>query len=121
MGFPQPRGPPNDTHLKDNGALKDNEHEQGEKRVIPVFVEAPEGNAEYLEDKERRDSVLGEELGELWDRDVAEVLAVLLKEFRDARARRLRDRRETLGRLERCERRSCVTRVRQVREDACDR
>lgn len=46
------------TYLPDNCALEHHEHEEGEKAVIPVFVEHPEGHAEYLKDEERSGSML---------------------------------------------------------------
>ncbi len=52
------------TYLPDDGALKHNEHKQGEQAVVPVLIEHPQCDAEYLEYEERRSRVLTEELGE---------------------------------------------------------
>ena len=46
------------SHLPNNCALENHEHEEGEKAVVPVFVEHPQGHAEDLEDEERRGSML---------------------------------------------------------------
>ena len=46
------------SHLPDNCALENHEHEEGEKAVVPVFVEHPQGHAEDLEDEERCGSML---------------------------------------------------------------
>ena len=63
-------------YLKDDRALKDHQHESGEEGVVPILIQAPERNAEHLEDKERSDSMFGEELGEPRDGDMALVRAV---------------------------------------------
>jgi hypothetical protein len=46
------------SHLPDNCALENHEHEEGEKAVVPIFVEHPQGHAEDLEDEERSGSML---------------------------------------------------------------
>lgn len=61
------------TDLEDNGAFEYNQHESREETVVPVFVQAPESHTEDLEDEERCDSMLGEQLCELWDRNVTGV------------------------------------------------
>src|SRR5882672_8998966 len=67
---------PKKTRLEDDGALKDDEHEQREQAEVPVLVEAPQRDAEDLEHEEGRGGVLREERGEGRDGDVALVLAV---------------------------------------------
>jgi hypothetical protein len=64
------------THLPDNCALENNEHEEGEKAVIPVFVKHPEGYTEYLKDEERRGSMLRKQRAEGRDGDVEFILSV---------------------------------------------
>ena len=46
------------SHLPDNRAFENHEHEESEKAIVPVFVEHPQGHAEDLEDEERSRSVL---------------------------------------------------------------
>lgn len=65
-----------ETHLEDDGALKNDEHEEGEKRVVPVLVEHPQADAEDLEHKKGRDGVLGKEAEERRHGDVKRVGAV---------------------------------------------
>ena len=55
--------------LPHNGALESNEHEQREERVVPVFIEHPQSNTEDLEDEERCNGVLLEELEEVRERE----------------------------------------------------
>jgi len=64
------------THLPDNCALENHEHEEGEKAVIPVFVEHPEGHAEDLKDEKRRGSMLRKQRAEGRNGDVELVLPV---------------------------------------------
>jgi hypothetical protein len=40
--------------------LKDHEHEQREQAVVPVFIQAPQTDAENLKNRERRCGVLSE-------------------------------------------------------------
>ena len=81
--------------LPDNGALENDEHEQGEERVVPVFVQHPQTDAEDLEDEEGGDGVFLEELGEGRDGDVERVGAIVLLQ-----AVELRGGRDALGLLE---------------------
>jgi len=64
------------THLPDNCALENHEHEEGEKAVIPVFVKHPEGYAEYLKNEERRGSMLRKQRAEGRNGDVEFILSV---------------------------------------------
>jgi len=52
------------TYLPDNCALEYYEHEEGEKAVVPVFVEHPEGYAEDLENEEWRGSMFRKQCAE---------------------------------------------------------
>lgn len=97
-------------HLPDDGALEDDEHEERKEAVVPVLVEAPQRDAEHLEDKERRGRVLGEERGERRDRDVELVAAVQRLQRGHVCAR------EAARRVVRRERRARGRRVRQVHE-----
>ena len=63
--------------MEDGGHFKGNQHEQGEQRVVPLFVHAPQGDTEDLKHKERRHGVLLEQLHERRDRDVKAVGAVV--------------------------------------------
>ena len=36
-----------------NSAFKDNQHEQREEGVVPIFVQAPKRDTEYLKNEER--------------------------------------------------------------------
>ena len=63
-------------YLKDNGTLENDQHESRKKRIVPVLVQAPQSNAEYLKDKERCHRMLSEQFGELWYRNVTFVLPV---------------------------------------------
>jgi hypothetical protein len=65
------------THLEDDGAFKDDQHEEGEERVVPVLVQTPETDTEELEHKEGRHRVLAKDFPEAWHRDVERVLAEL--------------------------------------------
>lgn len=47
--------------------FKCHQHEQSEDAVIPVLIQAPQPNAEYLEHEKRRSSSLLEQLQELRD------------------------------------------------------
>ena len=58
-------------YLEDDRALKHHQHERRKKRVVPVLVQAPERDAKHLEDEEGCDGVLGKELGEFGDGNVA--------------------------------------------------
>lgn len=113
-----------DTHLEDDRALEDDEHKRGEERVVPVLVQAPEGDTEHLEDKERGDGVLCKELGELWDGNVTLVLAVGRAEHVErgeggnGRFRLGGVGEDTLGLLERREWGTGVARVRDQGEGA---
>ena len=71
--------------LPDDSRLEHNQHEKCEERVVPVFVEHPETDAENLEHKERRDSVLLEELRESRHGDIEDVRSVLLSDVFDIR------------------------------------
>lgn len=102
---------PTDTHLPDNGAFKDNQHEQREQTVIPVLVQAPQRNTEHLEDEERRRRMLAKELRERRDRDVELVLAVKRVELLDV------IRAEAFGVVVRGKRRMTGRRVREDGED----
>jgi hypothetical protein len=73
----------NYTHLEDNCAFEDNQHESGEQTVVPVFVQAPKSYTEDLEDEERCDGVLGEQFRELGNRDVTGVGTEFRREMRD--------------------------------------
>ena len=68
--------------MPDNSALKHDEHEQREYRVIPVFIQAPEADAEDLKNEERRGRVLSEKGTEGWNWDVEFVLPEQLLEIR---------------------------------------
>lgn len=46
------------THLEDDSALENNQHECCEQTVVPVLVQAPKGYTENLEHKERRSGML---------------------------------------------------------------
>ena len=39
-------------YLPDDGGFKDDEHEEGEDRVVPVLVQTPESDTKDLEDEE---------------------------------------------------------------------
>ena len=64
------------TDLEDHSTLKDDQHECGEQRIIPILVQAPQSDAEHLEDEERRDGVLSEQFGEFGDGNVTLIDAV---------------------------------------------
>lgn len=64
------------TYLPDNGAFEYDKHEQGEQTVIPILIETPEGDTEYLKDKERRCSVFAKELRKGRDGDVKFIAAI---------------------------------------------
>lgn len=64
------------TCLPNHGTFKDNEHEEGKKAVIPIFVQTPEGNTKDLEDKERSSCMLREQLSEGGNGDVKFVVPV---------------------------------------------
>jgi hypothetical protein len=66
------------TNLPNDSALKNDQHEQCEKTVVPILVKAPESDAKYLEDKEGRGGVLSEEGCEGWDRNVKFILSIEL-------------------------------------------
>lgn len=59
------------TYLENNGALKHDEHKRRKEGIVPVFVQAPQGDAKDLKDKERSDGVLGKQLREFRDGDMA--------------------------------------------------
>ena len=84
--------------LPHNGALESDQHEQGEQRVVPVFIQHPQSDAEDLEDEEGRNGVFLEQLGEGRDGDIEFVCAIMLCD-----ALNLSGRGETLGLLERLE------------------
>lgn len=64
--------------LPHNRALESDKHEQGEDRVVPVFIETPQADTEQLEDEERRHSVLLEQLAERRDGDVERVETIVV-------------------------------------------
>jgi len=114
-------------HLENDGALKDNQHERCEQGVVPVLVQAPQRHAEHLEDEEGRDGMLGEELGEFRDGDMAFILAVRSLEDVERRqsvggglGRSRRVRENALGLLEGGQWRRRVARVRDEREGLGD-
>jgi hypothetical protein len=55
--------PSRKTNLPDDSALEHNQHEKCEKTVVPVLIQAPQGNAKDLKDKEWCCRVFAEELG----------------------------------------------------------
>ena len=64
------------TNLPDDGTLEDDEHEQGEQTVVPVFIKTPKRDTEDLEDEEGCSRVLSEQFAERMDRDVELVLSI---------------------------------------------
>jgi hypothetical protein len=64
------------TDLEYDRTLKHYEHEQCEQAVVPVFIQAPQPDAENLKNKERGRGVLGEQRREGWDGNVKFVLSV---------------------------------------------
>ncbi|KAG9765972.1 hypothetical protein KCU73_g154, partial [Aureobasidium melanogenum] len=66
-----------------DSALKDDEHEKGEERVIPVFIKHPEADTENLEDEEGGDSMLLEQFCERRNGDVEGISAIVLLETGD--------------------------------------
>ena len=66
--------------LPHHSALESNEHEQGKERVVPVLVEHPKSDTEDLEDKERCDGVLLEQLSESRNGDIERVGAIVMLE-----------------------------------------
>lgn len=63
-------------HLPNDCALENYEHKEGEKAVIPVFIEHPQCYAEDLEDEERRGSMLGEQRAEGRNWDIELILSI---------------------------------------------
>jgi hypothetical protein len=86
------------SYLRDCSALEDDQHEQCEKRVVPVLVEAPECDAEDLEDEERRSRMFPKELQERGDRDVELVFTEQALELLDVRRTKPGDRGEAAER-----------------------
>lgn len=52
------------TNLPDDRRLEDDQHDQGEDRVVPVFIQAPKSNTKDLEDEEWSDGMFLEEFRE---------------------------------------------------------
>lgn len=63
-------------YLEYDGALKDDEHEEGKETVVPVLVETPESDTEYLKDKKGGGCVFCKEFCEGGNGDVELVLAI---------------------------------------------
>ena len=63
-------------YLPDNCAFENYEHEEGEKAVVPVFVEHPQRHAEDLENKEWCSGMLSKQCAEGRNWDVEFVLSV---------------------------------------------
>ena len=59
-------------------ALEGDQHEEGEKRVVPVLIQHPKTNAEDLKNEEGSHCVLLEELGKCGHGDVESVGAIVL-------------------------------------------
>ncbi len=66
--------------LPHHGALEHDQHEEGEKRVVPILVQHPQADAEDLEDEEGRYRMLLEELGEGGHGDIEGVDTIVLLE-----------------------------------------
>lgn len=62
-------------HLPNDRALENDQHEQCEQAVVPVFVQTPKCDTEHLKDEEWCGRVLTEESTERWDGDIELVLA----------------------------------------------
>jgi len=56
--------------LENHSAFKDNQHEKGKQRVVPVLVQTPQTNAENLEHEEGCYGVLLEKFSKSRDRDI---------------------------------------------------
>lgn len=61
------------TNLEDDCALEHHQHESSEKTVVPVFIQAPEGDAKDLENKEGCDGMLCEEFRKLGNWNIASI------------------------------------------------
>lgn len=64
-------------HLEDYSALKDNEHEESEYRVIPILVQAPQPDRKELEDEEGGDCMLCKQFPECGDWYIKVVFTIL--------------------------------------------
>ena len=69
--------------LPNDSALEDNQHEEGEQRVVPVLIQHPKSNTEDLENEERRNSMLLEELEKGWYWNIEGVVAIVVLESLD--------------------------------------
>ena len=59
-----------------NRALEQDEHEQSEQAVVPIFIQTPECDAENLEDEEWGNTVFCEEGCECRDGDIEFILVI---------------------------------------------
>src|SRR6266498_2553833 len=71
------------TYLPNHGAFKDNEHKEGKKTVVPIFVQTPEGNTKDLEHEKRSGCVLREQFSEGGNGDVKFVVPVQPLQYRN--------------------------------------
>lgn len=110
------------TNLEHDRAFKDDQHESRKQTVVPVFIQAPQGDTEDLKHEEGRNGMLRKELGKLWNRDVARVGSKLGGQVRNGNVGRQRnlggslDGQESGRVLEDGERRTGVAGIRQRRE-----
>jgi hypothetical protein len=113
------------TNLEHDCALKDHQHEAGEKTVVPVFIQAPEGDAEDLENEEGCDGMLCEKFRELGNWNVAGIRAEFCRQVRNGNVWRERNLGGSLNGqesgcvLEDGERGTGVTGIRQRGELQC--
>lgn len=114
------------TCLENDGAFKDHQHEGSEQRIVPILVQAPERDAEHLEDKKGRHGMLSEKFSKFGDGDMALVetvgrlqsLEIRQTSFRGGRLGLCgRVREDTAGSLEDREGRGRVAGVGDRRED----
>ena len=69
--------------MPDDSALKDDQHEECEQRVVPVFIQHPKPNTEDLENEEWRNGVLLEKLEECRHWNIESVIAIVVLESLD--------------------------------------
>ena len=63
------------TNLEDHSAFEHDQHEESEETVVPVLIQAPEGDTKDLEDEKGGRRVFAEQLGEGRNRDIEFVLS----------------------------------------------
>ncbi|KAI6750013.1 hypothetical protein HG531_007278 [Fusarium graminearum] len=64
--------------LPDDGALENDEHKEGEERIVPILIEHPKSNTEDLKDEEWCNGVLLEQFGKGGNGDIEGVGAIVL-------------------------------------------